>query len=609
MPNAFNFAASPFDTLDADEQRLVRDSVDVVYFPQGRTVLGVGESPQQLYVVIKGFVTEFDGDDPVATYGPDDSFDGRALVAGRASHRFVATEEVVAYALAQKAVRQLIGGNAAFGALLFSELGHKLQSIAQRRAQHEWQSLSLARVDQAFVRPLSRVPFHTPVLEAVRTLQQLRASSLLVDGTEGGADRGLGIFTSTALQRAVLDGRSLDVLPVGEFASFDLARIAHDATLGEAMALMIKRRVRSLVVCEGGEVRGVLEALDLFSYLSNQSHLLTERIEAATDLEGLASAAAQINKLIATLYRSGTRIHLIASIVQQLNARLFERAWGLIAPPDLVANSCLFVMGSEGRGEQLLKTDQDNGLILRDGYTPPAQLDLLCLRFSQALQQFGYPPCPGGIMLSNALWRQSAQAFGQTACDWLLHHGDEDLMNLAIFMDAHAVCGDAALLAQVQHRLHQLASDNDALLARFASAIDMFGRGSGWWNRLLGLDDEEERLHLKKAGLFPLVHGVRALALAHRIEATGTEARIQALVAQQRLSEGLGQDLVHSLHFFMALKLRCGLQELDTGRAVTGTVDVQRLSTLDRDLLKDTLGVVKRFRAQLRQQFRLDAVA
>ena len=80
---------------------------------------------------------------------------------------------------------------------------------------------------------------------------------------------------------------------------------------------------------------------------------------------------------------------LIARLVQALNAKLFERAWQLIAPADLVAHSCLFVMGSEGRGEQLLKTDQDNALVLRDGWQPPADLDVICQRFSDALARFG----------------------------------------------------------------------------------------------------------------------------------------------------------------------------------------------------------------------------
>ena len=90
MPSAFNFNASPFDCLDADQRELVRASVDIAYFPAGATVLGSGDAPTHLFVVIKGHVRQFEGDEVVATYGADDCFDGRALVAGQASHRFVA---------------------------------------------------------------------------------------------------------------------------------------------------------------------------------------------------------------------------------------------------------------------------------------------------------------------------------------------------------------------------------------------------------------------------------------------------------------------------------------------------------------------------------------
>ena len=77
MPNAFNFSASPFDCLNPDEQRLVRDSVDVVYFRASETILDVGIAPTHLFVIIKGFVTQLDGDEVITTYGPDDCFDGR----------------------------------------------------------------------------------------------------------------------------------------------------------------------------------------------------------------------------------------------------------------------------------------------------------------------------------------------------------------------------------------------------------------------------------------------------------------------------------------------------------------------------------------------------
>lgn len=608
MPNAFNFSASPFDCLNPDEQRLVRNSVDVVYFREGETILDVGVAPTHLFVIIKGYVTQLEGSEVTTTYGPDDCFDGRGLVAGKVSSRFVAAEEVVAYQLAHQAVSDLIASNATFGALLFSDLSNKLSALSERKSQHELQSLTLSRVDEAYLRPPHFVDASTDILSVVKLFQAQRTSNVLVRDTRSVPHR-LGIFTATALQRAILDGRPLDQLAVGELSNFSLIEVRPSDQLGDAMAVMLRRRVHRVVVAEGEHVVGILEALDLFSFLSNQSHLITVQIEEAKDLAGLSQAAARITRMIALLYRSGSRVNLIAKLVQQLNARLFERAWHLIAPPDLVANSCLFVMGSEGRGEQLLKTDQDNGLILRDGYVPPENLDAICQRFSSALRDFGYPECPGHIMVSNPQWRKSASEFGQMTRQWLMMPDADSLMKLAIFMDAHTVCGDAALLEEVRRGLMAIAVDSDAMLNRFAAAIDFFGSSTGWWNRLLGLGDADQQLNLKKEGIFPLVHGVRSLALAHRVTEASTAGRIAALVASGRLEADMGADLTDSLHFFMGLKLKVGLTELDTGKAVTGAINVARLSSLDRDLLKDTLGVVKRFKTLLRHRFHLEAVA
>lgn len=611
MPNAFNFAASPFDGLAAEERQLVRDNVDIAYFREGEVVLAPGVPPTHLFIVIKGVVQQFDGDEPVNRYGPDDCFDGRALVAGKASSRFVAAEEVLAYQLARDTVNELISRNATFGALLFADLSNKLSALAQQGSQHEMQSLTLARVGEAAVRPVQEVDAATDIVSVVRLFSSQRTDHVLVRDRRSVPER-LGIFTTTGLQRAILHGAPLDQLAVGELATWRLVTVRPEAYLFDAQATMIRHQVRRVVVAEatadGAErVLGTLDQLDLLSFLSNHSYLITRQILEATDLAGMKAAAEQINGLIALLQRGGTPVKLIARLVQELNAQLFERAWQLMAPAELVANSCLFVMGSEGRGEQLLKTDQDNGLILRDGYTPPADLPELCLRFSAALADFGYPECPGRIMLSNPEWRHPASEYAQTVRRWLLLPTPESLMALAIFIDAHAVCGDASLLEQVRAEVFKLVTDNDALLARFAAAINAFDQGTGWWNRLLSLGDEGERLDLKKAGIFPLVHGVRALALAHRVTATGTVARIEALAAEQRLPADLAAALVDSLHFFMALKLKAGLQALARGEPANG-IALAQLSSLDRDLLKDTLGVVKRFKTMLFQRFRLDMV-
>jgi len=192
------------------------------------------------------------------------------------------------------------------------------------------------------------------VLSVVRVLRVHSARAVLVRDAQV-VPPALGIFTHTAVQDAVLDGRPLNALPVREFSRFSLVSVRPSDTLGDALALLIRHRVHRLVVTEGDRVLGLLEALDVFGFLSGHSHQLALQIEAADSTQALALAAAQVNGLLARLYRSGTRVGLIARLLQDLQARLFERAWSLVAPPDLVANSCLFVMGSEGRGEQLLK--------------------------------------------------------------------------------------------------------------------------------------------------------------------------------------------------------------------------------------------------------------
>jgi CBS domain-containing protein len=297
-------------------------------------------------------------------------------------------------------------------------------------------------------------------------------------------------------------------------------------------------------------------------------------------------------------------------MVQALNTPLFERAWQLVAPSELVADSCLFVMGSEGRGEQILKTDQDNGLVLRHPAADDAVVAHACQRFTEALRAFGYPDCPGGIMVSNPPWRQGVDDFSRTARRWLLMPDAEGLMSLAIFLDARAVCGDSALLEQVRGEIFELAAGSDAMLGRFAAAIEAFSESSGWWNRWLpNADHGKHAFDIKKLGLFPLVHGVRSLALELRVRETSTVGRIDALQGARVLSQATARDLIDSLYFFMELRLKTGLAESELGSPTPGSVRLDRLATLDRRLLDAALGVVRQFKAMLRRRFHLDVLS
>ena len=279
-----------------------------------------------------------------------------------------------------------------------------------------------------------------------------------------------------------------------------------------------------------------------------------------------------------------------------------------VAPAELRANSCLVVMGSEGRAEQIVKTDQDNALILRDGFEDP-RLEAVTEAFTAALIDFGYPPCPGGIMLSRPLWRQPLAGLRAALGDWVLGDDPEGPMNLAIFLDAAAVAGDESLLAEARAWLRRVVAGSDAFYARFAAAIEQFGAEGGWWRRLPGLKGPEAaEIDLKKLGIFPLVHGARTLALQYGVDALPTEERLRALAAAGRIDAPLARDLTDALHCLMGLKLAGNLRQIEAARPPDNAVRLAELGTLERQSLKEALAIVRRFRQWLAAHYRLDAL-
>lgn len=469
------------------------------------------------------------------------------------------------------------------------------------REQREFIALISAQVRDAFLRKPHFVDAGTDLVTVCRQLAQNGIADALV--TEG---ERLGIFTTTRLRDALLLDQPPGSIRVGDFTTFDPYSVSAGDSLHDAMNLMLRHRVHRVLVREGGQVVGILSQLDLMGFLANHSHLILSDVERAGDVPALARAAQEVEGLIRGLNDDGVRTPIIARLVGRLNRRIFARLWDMLAPPEIRANSCLIVMGSEGRSEQVVRTDQDNALILRDGFDHP-RLAEVTQAFTDALISFGYPPCPGGIMLSRPLWRQPLRGFCEALRKWA-HGGDPDgPMNLAIFLDADVVAGDAGLLAQARAYLRRIVGDSDVFHARFALAIRQFGEGGGWWRRLPGLrGPEAAEIDVKKLGIFPLVHGARALSLQYGIEALGTDDRLRALADAGRLAPDQARDLADALHRLMALKLAANLAQLSAGATPDNTIRLGSLSKLERQSLRDALAIVREFRGWIAHHYRLD---
>ncbi len=595
----FDFSHPPFDVLSPAEQQILEKAADIQFFGDEEAILAHGEPVGALYVVLKGIVREMAGDEVIAYYRERDTFDARAMVAGQTPHRFVVHEEALVHVLPRDAVMALTEQNPRFGAYFYASVSEKFGSLALRAGNRELQTLLTATVRDVGGRTPVFVDGDISVRDAARVMKERKVKSLLVR-----QDGRLGIFTTTDFRDVVLNATPGDT-PLAKLCRFELLTVDADDFLFNALLLMTRRNIRRLVVTEQGQAVGILSQVDILSYFSNHSHLIAQRLDRAETLEELAEVAGQITRLVQILSGHGVKAPQLGRLVQTLNARLFLRTWQLLAPQDLIDNSCLLVMGSEGRGEQILKTDQDNALILRDGFVWP-DINLLCDRFSAALASFGYPPCPGRIMVSNTEWRLTEHAWRDQIHQWIYSPDGLSMMNMAIFVDAEAVAGDASLLESCRHYLLQQLRDDASFFSRFARAIEQFDTPLGLFSHLQTKErDGKSLLDLKKGGIFPLVHGVRAMALEYGLAECNTFDRLQALAEAGHLERDLAADISSALTFLLTLKLSQGLEKLSLGAQPGNSVEPDKLSTLERDLLKDALAVVKKFRTQLRHHYRL----
>jgi len=595
MAKSFDATNAPFDRLTPGEVDAVRAALDIGYFRPGETIIARGGTPESLFVVLKGCVEERDEEGVVALRGPGDCFDSRAVVQGGGSNAFVTREETLCYLLPRDVTLRLINRNARFAAFFYRDISRKLDAATRETEAARLSPLLHARVRDL---PLHRATFieaSDSIERAAQKMREVDAKALFVREGER-----VGIITGTDLSNAaILKRLPIETSVAGE-TQYPVVSVAPNDFVAMALLQMTKHNKRRVAVLEDGRYVGILEDVDLLSFLAGNSQLVAARIDRAGSVAELAIAAGAIEDQARMLRRQGVRVDVVGEIVSDLNRHLFAKVFALTASPTIHDNGCLIVMGSEGRGEQTVRTDQDNGLIL-SAPAPEDELQAFRTAFTEALESFGFPPCPGNVMVVNPQWSKTIDDYRADFRRWLAMPDEHAHMNVAIFYDAEAVAGDAELLRKAKMELIEAVSGERAYLAHFARAVDAFPTPIGLFNNLVTSKDQGDALDLKKGGIFPIVHGVRALAIEHRLLETGTAARIARLAETGALSSPFARELTQALRFLMTLRLDAQLAEAASGSLVRPAA----LSSMERDLLRDAFQIVKQLREIIRRHFNL----
>lgn len=605
MPDKFNMQSPPFDRLTASQQQSLRAALDVAYFREREVILHSGQPCTHLHVLIKGTVEEraADGKEIYAHYANDDLFDVRAIFEGSTKHHYVALEDTLSYLLPQSVFMALYHENGQFAAYFDNNLAKRQALIEAAQQQKNIAEFILTKVDHSiYLAPMLLTPEQP--LQAVTQLMKdhgVDAALVQLDANDprlqDSPAHPYAIVTRTNMLHAVmLDGVALDA-PVGDIATFPVLHVDEGDFLFNAMVMMTRQRVKRLMVCEGHQAVGMLDMIQILSAFSTHSHVLTLAIARASSIEELALASNKQRQLVESLLSRGVRTRFVMELISAVNEQIIEKAFELVVPPALHDHCCLIVLGSEGRGEQILKTDQDNALIIKDGLEWH-QCQPVMNQLSHTLLQLGYPLCPGKVMVNNPKWVKSQTAWKHTLTEWVKAASPERVMDIAIMADAHAVAGNTDLLAPVKAHLHQLMADQELILTEFTRPALNFSVPL----TLLGnVKNSKSGLDIKQGGIFPLVHGIRALSLEHHIAVNNTFERIEALVKQKVLEQETGDNLSEALKQFFKLRLA---QQLSNQHSAN-TLDLKQLDRAERDLLRHSLHVVKKFKQWLGYHYQI----
>jgi len=607
-------AHAPFAQMQPEHVRQFVAGAREAYYAPDEVVLDPSMGPvTALHLVRRGRIVGRRGMAALAgslQYEPGDLFPVGALLGARpVSSTYSAHGDCFCLLLAAEAVRALAAASAPFADFLERRALHFFD-LAQRAMREAYASQALQ--EQSLEATLSTLPPkalltcrpEAPLGQALRQMHERGVGSVVVTDAQ---QVPLGILTrDDILGRVTLTALSMDT-PMRRVMSAPVHMIDAAGTLQDAALLMSRHGVRHLPVCQRGVLVNLVSERDLFALQRLSIKGLSTRIRAAPDVPELQRAAHDIRRLARNLLGQGVQARQLTELISQLNDVLTATLVQLLARVQGVdlQRACWLAFGSEGRGEQTIATDQDNGLVFASD--DPAADRPAWLRFArsvnEALDACGYPLCKGNVMASNPACCLGVAEWQDQFAHWIEHGAPQDLLNASIYFDLRPIAGRQELAEPLRAMLLREPMRVPRFVKQMAGNA-LRNRAPLDWLGALETRDEDggQWLDLKQRGAALFVDAARVYTLAHGLDASSTRARLQAVAAALQVPAGEGESWVAAFEFLQMLRLRVQLDESRASSARPNDVDVEALNPIDRRVLKESVRVVR----SLQQRLELD---
>jgi CBS domain-containing protein len=613
---------APFAQMDAAHvDRFIAEGMQC-YFEPGEVVLSPSHGAvTQLLFIRRGSVSGrsgAEGDGSAFEVEAGDLFPIGAVLAERAvSATYTARSDTFCLALPAASVHRLAGESAPFADFLNGRV-KQLLDLSRHALQVAYASQSLA--EQSLETPLGNllrravvtVSPATPLRQALEAMHGKRIGSVLVADDDSGA--ALGILTRhDVLGRITLPGVAL-ATPIGAVMSQPLYSLTTRHTAQDAALLMSRHGIRHVPVADdAGRVVGILSERDLFALQRLSLKQVSSAIRAAADVPTLQHVATDIRRFARNLLGQGVQARQLTELISHLNDVLTERLVTLVAEQHHIdlGRVCWLAFGSEGRSEQTIATDQDNGIVFVSDEVPQMRVRLLAFAHdvNEALDACGYPLCKGNIMASNPECCLTQAEWLARFSRWIDQGAPEDLLNASIYFDVRPLAGAAALVTPMRELVGTQAGRNARFMKQMADNALRSGPALTWTGAIdTHTQGDQQVIDLKLHGTAIYVDAARLLALAHGIAATGTRARFETAARAMRVPAQEAEAWTEGFEVLQTMRLRVQLAQnsreaVDASDGNPNLIDVGVLNDIDRRVLKESLRVARRLQQRIEMDY------
>ncbi|MGB9092112.1 MAG: putative nucleotidyltransferase substrate binding domain-containing protein [Pseudomonas farsensis] len=452
----------------------------------------------------------------------------------------------------------------------------------------------------------------TPLREAVAVMHEQQVGSIvIVDELR----TPLGIFTLRDLRQVVADPGAELTAPVERYMTAQPFHLSPQASAFDAAMAMTERHIAHVCLVDNGRLCGVISERDLFSLQRVDLVHLARTIRHAPRLDNLVALRGEIGQLVERMLAHGASSTQITQIITLLNdhtvCRVIELAIAERGDPGVPFSWLCF--GSEGRREQTLHTDQDNGILFEaqnsaEAETIRARLLPLAQYINHNLAQCGFTLCKGNVMAGNPALCLSRSEWARRFAGFVREASPENLLGSSIYFDLRVVWGNEQGCEQLRRGLLEQVADNRIFQRMLAdNALRQrppVGRLREFVLTRQG-DDKAATLDLKVQGLTPFVDGARLLALANGIGACNTLERLRELVAKGVIDALDGAAYEEAYHFIQQTRMQQHQRQTRDNLPYSNRVDPDSLNHLDRRILRESLRQAQRLQASLAQRYQL----